>query len=106
MDSAFTVPQLHKGAASTMASPGSLLPQHKNTSCLASAMGNEFTVPVQGRIVSSERNGQRVHLPALLDSLLRQRLHTRPIMVVQHKVKAEAGPCSAPRCCAQGCARG
>ena len=29
-----------------------------------SAMGNEFTLPVQGRIVSSERDRQRVHRPA------------------------------------------
>ena len=49
---------------------GTSLPQHLlakamgSTSCQASAMGNEFTVSVQGRIVSSERDRQRFHRSA------------------------------------------
>ena len=50
MDSAFTVPQLHKVAASAMASLGTLLPQHL---WVKRARGEHF--------VSSECNGQRVH---------------------------------------------
>ena len=52
MGSAFTVPQLHKVAARTIASPGKLLPQHL---WVMQARG-EHTVPIQGRIVSSERD--------------------------------------------------